>query len=224
MGSEEGDICKRMLQGECTLTPRAKRKLEQIIEGARRVFAEQGFGGASVDDIAQEAGTSKATMYRYFPDKAAIFSEVVRQDFARQAELMAREPEDSALEPFLLHHARRYVELLTTPFMQDMYRAAVAESARTPDYGLSFFESGPDKGRRWLAPVLRVAADRGEIAVENENIAARQFFALCAADVFYQSLFGVRTFTRKELDQAALVAVTTFLKAHAVEGKAGDKA
>ena len=67
-----------------TLSPRAERKLAQVIEGARSVLIAKGFEGASVDDIAREAGISKATMYRYFPDKTALFAAVMNQECTRQ--------------------------------------------------------------------------------------------------------------------------------------------
>ena len=44
---------------------RRGRKFEQVLEGATQVFLQHGFEGASVDDIAREAGVSKATLYSY---------------------------------------------------------------------------------------------------------------------------------------------------------------
>ncbi|WP_424927963.1 TetR/AcrR family transcriptional regulator [Amaricoccus tamworthensis] len=215
--SEDKPICPvAVADGE--MGERARKKLEQLIEGARQVFLEKGFGGASVDDIAREAGISKATMYRYFPDKSAIFNEIVRRDFKRHADMMEQGSVDLPLEELLRAHARKHVRLLTSPFMQGMFRAAVAESARVPEYGINFFESGPDKGRRWLAPVLRAAAERGEISVPDANAAAYQFFALCSAEVFYKSLFGVvKHYSEEELDEKADMAVRAFLKAYSVE-------
>ncbi len=215
--SDDKPVCPVAVAGG-EMGERARKKLEQLIEGARRVFLEKGFGGASVDDIAREAGISKATMYRYFPDKSAIFNEIVRRDFNRHAELMAGGGMDLPLEQFLLTHAEKYIRLLTSPFMQGMFRAAVAESARVPEYGIRFFESGPEKGRRWLAPVLANAAEKGEIAVRDAEVSAYQFFAICGAEVFYKALFGVvKEYSDAEVSEKAATAVSTFLKAHAVE-------
>jgi AcrR family transcriptional regulator len=44
----------------------------QILEVACRQFATRGFDGASMRDIAEECGLSKATLYHYFPDKDSI--------------------------------------------------------------------------------------------------------------------------------------------------------
>ncbi|MFV2003524.1 MAG: TetR/AcrR family transcriptional regulator, partial [Paracoccaceae bacterium] len=60
------------------------RKFEQVLAGACEVFLADGFEGASVDDIARVAGVSKATLYSYFPDKRALFIEVLRTECQRQ--------------------------------------------------------------------------------------------------------------------------------------------
>jgi TetR/AcrR family transcriptional repressor of mexJK operon len=52
---------------------RKGRKFDQVIEGAKAVFLREGFEGASVDEIARDAGVSKATLYSYFPDKQHLF-------------------------------------------------------------------------------------------------------------------------------------------------------
>ena len=50
----------------------------RILEAARGVFASKGLG-ATVADIAKEAGVSQGLAYRYFPSKEAIFHTLLRQ-------------------------------------------------------------------------------------------------------------------------------------------------
>ena len=45
----------------------------EILEAARKVFANKGFAQATVDEIAQAAGVAKGTVYLYFPSKRAIY-------------------------------------------------------------------------------------------------------------------------------------------------------
>jgi AcrR family transcriptional regulator len=64
-------------------TPEANAHIRQaqrrkILESARRVFARKGME-ATITDIATEAHISLGLAYRYFADKEAIFSELVRQ-------------------------------------------------------------------------------------------------------------------------------------------------
>ena len=42
-------------------------RTESILEGAKRAFAEKGFDGASMQDIARAAGMRAGNFYRYFP-------------------------------------------------------------------------------------------------------------------------------------------------------------
>ncbi|WP_448949822.1 TetR/AcrR family transcriptional regulator [Labrys neptuniae] len=50
-----------------------------LLDAASRIFARQGYEAASVDDIAFEAGIGKATIYRYFSSKEALFEAVFAQ-------------------------------------------------------------------------------------------------------------------------------------------------
>lgn len=52
-----------------------------ILSAAEKVFAKNGYGHASVDDIAREAQFSKATLYRYFRSKGEIFTAVIMESF-----------------------------------------------------------------------------------------------------------------------------------------------
>ncbi len=54
---------------------------ERLLESAQQVFAHSGYDGTTVDDIITTAGTSRATFYRYFKGKDAIFDELSRSCF-----------------------------------------------------------------------------------------------------------------------------------------------
>ncbi len=49
---------------------------ENILESARKLFAEKGFDGVSMEDIAQASGVRKSLIYYYFPSKEVLFEEV----------------------------------------------------------------------------------------------------------------------------------------------------
>ena len=49
--------------------PRAQRAIERILEATRDVFVARGYGGASIDRIAEAAGVSRSSFYTYFPTK-----------------------------------------------------------------------------------------------------------------------------------------------------------
>lgn len=51
---------------------------ERILGAAGEIVAERGFGGLTLDDVAQRSGVSRATVYRLYPGKAALYREVAR--------------------------------------------------------------------------------------------------------------------------------------------------
>ncbi len=58
--------------------PRAVRS-EQLLELADRLFAERGFHGASMDELARRAGVSKPVIYDHFGSKEQLFATCVRR-------------------------------------------------------------------------------------------------------------------------------------------------
>ena len=56
---------------------------EQILEAAKKVFHKQGFSGARMQEIADEAGINKSMLHYYFRSKDKLFQKVF-QDSVRQ--------------------------------------------------------------------------------------------------------------------------------------------
>lgn len=52
---------------------RNQRRL-QIMDAAKRVFSQKGFNGATIEEIAQEAELSPATLYLYFKNKNELYT------------------------------------------------------------------------------------------------------------------------------------------------------
>ncbi len=56
----------------------AREKLEQdILAAAKRLFAQRGYGGVSLDHIAKAVGASKQNLLYYFPSKEALYRRVL---------------------------------------------------------------------------------------------------------------------------------------------------
>lgn len=59
-------------------TARGQRTRQALLDGAEKVFGERGFHNAGIVEITQQADVALGTFYLYFPDKRAIFHELVR--------------------------------------------------------------------------------------------------------------------------------------------------
>jgi len=62
---------------------RDPERRDRILDAASAVFAERGFEGARVDDIATRAGVNKAMLYYHVGDKTALYSAVLLRNFGR---------------------------------------------------------------------------------------------------------------------------------------------
>lgn len=68
-----------------------------ILDAAAGVFAAKGFDTATVAEICRAASVGSGTLFHYFPDKAAVFREIFREDGERlAAELAALDTADAA--------------------------------------------------------------------------------------------------------------------------------
>ncbi|MFK7939298.1 MAG: TetR/AcrR family transcriptional regulator [Roseovarius sp.] len=168
------------------------RKFEQVLDGAREIFMRDGFEGASVDDIARAAQVSKATLYSYFPDKRLLFSEVARIECNKQAsEALDMIDADAPVEDMLYQAASRVVRFFLSDFGQQVFRICVSESHRFPELGQRFYESGPQLLRQRMGDILNHYVARGDLKIEDMELATSQFGELCKSDLFVKCLCGV---------------------------------
>ncbi|MFV9636237.1 TetR/AcrR family transcriptional regulator [Mycobacterium neumannii] len=63
----------------------------QILDGARRCFAEYGYDKATVRRLEQTIGLSRGAIFHHFRDKDTLFFELAREDAERMADVAARE-------------------------------------------------------------------------------------------------------------------------------------
>jgi len=70
---------------------RSQRTREAVLGAAIEVFGRKGFSGATMLDIAQEAGVASGTAYQYFADKADVFRYLL-QDLEEQLHRETRMP------------------------------------------------------------------------------------------------------------------------------------
>ncbi|WP_420396431.1 TetR/AcrR family transcriptional regulator [Nioella sp.] len=195
-------------------TPLKKgRKFDQVIAGAREVFLREGFEGASVDQIARDAGVSKATLYSYFPDKQALFMAVLTSQCQMQSEqAMGIEILQRPVPEALYSIAHSFLNFLMSDFSIQVFRVCVAESNRFPELGRAFYDSGPKQVLDQIAAYLGSEKVAQELKIDDPYMAADQFLQLCRADMLLRKILNVETDSSPEqMDRIARESVATFL-------------
>ncbi|MEM8629859.1 MAG: TetR/AcrR family transcriptional regulator [Pseudomonadota bacterium] len=196
------------------------RKYDDVIEGARVVFMRDGFEGANVDNIAREAGVSKATLYSYFPDKSHLFKAVLLIECKRHAGAVTDHlHEGMALRDILLRQCQFFTRFLLSDWAQEMFRVCVGEARRFPELGRSFYEAGPESMRGALIEFLQSPVVQAEMDIDDPEMAADQLKMLCHSDVFLKKMFGlVESANEDDINRVANAAVETFMARYARRG------
>src|SRR6202521_4977774 len=115
-------------------------KRRQILEGARKVFLDLGFDGASMGEIARAAGVSKGTLYVYFADKNRLFEAIVEQESLEQGKLSFNFDPNRDVPTTLRDFGRAYIQLLCRPGGGSAIRTVMAIAERMPDVGRRYYE------------------------------------------------------------------------------------
>ncbi|GAA2061540.1 TetR/AcrR family transcriptional regulator [Williamsia deligens] len=133
----------------------AESRRDQILDAASALFEKRGFGDTGVDDIGEAVGITGPSVYKHFPSKVAILTDIGRRSAARlEAGAMAARAATTGPAEFLGALVESYVTVLS----------------RTPDLSVAF-NNGPALRetdahdllaaqhhyvRRWIALVTEV--------------------------------------------------------------------
>ncbi len=196
--------------------PRSMAKRKAILAAATEMFLELGFGAASMDLIAKRAGVSKATVYKHFRGKEALFGAIIEARCRQlMAPLLTPEMRPNGLEATLLATANGFMDLLMDPAALALYRVVVAEAPRFPELARAFYENGPKRAIGSLADYLSREAAAGYFDIADPVRAAEQFFSLTSGYVHMRALLGIDVPRRgADVQEHVRRAVDTFLRAY----------
>lgn len=134
---------------------RSSQRSIEILEAARRLFAEKGFDGTSISDIAGSVGVADGAIYKHFASKRALLFEVIRGFYEPVIELASETvrgiPEVRGRLRYLI-----WLQLRAFADEPDVCRFIIAEARPMHDY----YESEvADLNRRWTSLLVDVIRD-----------------------------------------------------------------
>ncbi|OLF05906.1 TetR family transcriptional regulator [Actinophytocola xinjiangensis] len=162
----------------------AEQKRAAIVEAATRLFLDAGYAGTSLARVAEAAGVSKATLFKQFPTKAALFDAIVTESWTVEDDSDLRPPPGD-LRAGLTAIGRRYVTLLTRPGMAALFRIVIAELPRFPELGEAHFARGKMPYFESVRRYLDTANARGTARLDDTELAATQFLGMISNYVFW---------------------------------------
>lgn len=162
-----------------------------IVAAARITFLAQGFEGASMDRIAQQAGVSKRTVYNRFRSKEDLFAAAI-EDCCRDILPVDVEIAEASLSTtaFVSALAHAFLRGLLQQDALALRRIATFEAGRNPALGRLFLAHGPARIAASYAPILDRVARREGLAIPDVEIAIYQLGALISEPLHTEALFG----------------------------------
>jgi AcrR family transcriptional regulator len=164
---------------------------DTLIAAATHVFLRDGYGAASIDKVAHEAGVSTRTIYERFKNKAdllvSVISRLVERDMA--IVLATAELERMELRQALVTIGRAITGKACDPQAAALFRIVAAEAHRFPALAEKMRGSTKDRVINAVATYFRGQIARGQLELSDPDRAAALFTQMVSAELHECLLF-----------------------------------
>jgi TetR/AcrR family transcriptional regulator, mexJK operon transcriptional repressor len=154
-------------------TSASEKRRRDILLAGKKVFSENGYQLASIDRIAEAAGTTKRTVYDHFGSKDGLLAEVVALP---SRELTNSLPAPDALPKKPWEGLRTFVarvrKVVSRPQAVRFYRLMIAEAERRPELGRALYETAFRGPERTLAAYLESCIAQGRLKSHGVAVSA----------------------------------------------------
>jgi AcrR family transcriptional regulator len=180
---------------------------DAIVQAARTVFAENGFDGTSIGEIARVAGTSDGLIYRYFNGKRELLSATLESFYAEiQAEIAAAIAAHSGYRAKLASLIEQHIRV----FAEDpgICRLFISEVRNMEAYVGSTAQALNRSYTALLTPILEVGVAEGAIAADIDRRLVRD---MLFGGIEHIAWRHISTGTVIDIPKVASIVTATFL-------------
>lgn len=190
--------------------PRFQRRKEdrpaEITQAALAAFAEKGYAGTRVDDVAKRAGVSKGLLYLYFKTKEDLFKAVIRSFLSPRIDALISNIEETELsaEEFLRGPFLEFATSLPKSPAKILIRLMIAEGPKHPDLIAWYWDNVVSRALDALRTLIKRGVDNGEF----RNSALDEFPQLLITPIFFSMIWTLLFQPHTNLD------TDRFIEAH----------
>jgi TetR/AcrR family transcriptional regulator, mexJK operon transcriptional repressor len=162
-----------------------------LINAATRVFLREGYGLASIDKVAAEAGVSTRTIYERYKNKADLLGAVIGRLVDRMSTVLST-LDLNRLEPkaALGIIAQIIADRARDPDAVALFRIVATEAHRFPELAAKMRENNKLCVDNVVANYLRAQAGRGVLNLADPDRAATLFLQMICSELHDRLLFG----------------------------------
>ena len=161
---------------------RSQRAYRAILEATGQLVARQGIAATSIDQVADRAGVGKQTIYRWWPNKAALVLE-----YARHAARPVADPDTGDVRGDLRKLAEDLCRTLGESPAGRICAELVSSAEADPEFGRAFREAFVSKRRATVVSVLERGQERGQVRADVDLQVATD---MLYGPIWYRRLVG----------------------------------
>ena len=162
--------------------PRSERAHRAILQAANELLENEGFAAVTVEAIAQRAGVSKATIYRWWPNRAAV----VMDGFLSMVSSEVPFPHTGHAREDIRIHMRRLAEAFSGNLGRTV-AALIAEGQADPELAEALRSRWLSVRRTEAKEILELGIERGEL---REDLDPEVAVDVLYGPIYYRMLVG----------------------------------
>lgn len=207
--------------------PRVTRTRAAVRAAARTLFLQKGYGGTTMEDIAELAGLTKRTLYNNYDDKGALFLEIVTEvsDIAAK---FARALHEEAFQGITTQNVRRRLleigERLALAIVRDevvaLRRLLIGEARSFPALASEYYNRAPGAVIEAFAIGFARLDSLGILRISDAKSASAQFAYLLVGEPLDRAMLTGITPPSEQVTKHAREGVETFLARY--QSRSGD--
>jgi rhodanese-related sulfurtransferase/AcrR family transcriptional regulator len=144
--------------------PRSEKARQAIVEAAVDLLLGRGLGAVSMDAVAERAGVSKATIYRWWPSKETLALDALYHEW--EAAAVHPPAPGGSLRAELLSAISPWIEVINDRGYGSAIAALLAETQADPAFGAEYRARFLAPRHEHLTTIFTRAIERGELAAD----------------------------------------------------------
>lgn len=193
--------------------PKDLEKRARILQAAKAIFLKSGYHGTSMNQIAQEAGVTKLTVYNHFQDKVNLFICAITETCEETLCTKQFDLDTSAdFYQTLFIVCSRALQIIYSPEALKLDHVLLELAAEQNPLALQFFEASHTRMENQLAEFFQKSAQLGFIQADDPIYQTELLLTLLLGVRHHKVLLGITAAPNaQELEQIIRDAIDLFL-------------
>jgi AcrR family transcriptional regulator len=193
-----------------------------LLDAAETLFLAQGYRATSLEQVAEEVGATKRTIYAKFGDKAGLFSAMAERVVERRRAWVSGEFAGATVDERLVDFGKRLLALALAPDVLALNRVIVAEAHRFPQLASLVDQLAAESARNRLAGIIAAEAAGGVLEIADPWLAADFLVGMILNAPVHAGLLGRESAASARPARWVRAAVSVFLDGARPKGPRTD--